>query len=582
MTGTVAAGHVDVDEHVERAATAAPRAFDAAERRPVAAVRPWSALVCGMPEDRTLLVVDWLLLACRSAGLVAQAVPLATGERMPYGMYVEVAADADVEAALGEVPWGAVDLLVAGEHLELVRAIEAGFVDEHVTTVVASCRRAYTSVERDVAPQHVLSEREIDALAERSARAYHAFDGHEVARWYHLPASAQPSLLLGAICGTGITGLDHEAFASAVADLGIDAQLHAEALRRGLRLGRRPGGRVRRPKTPYQFTRKRRALVDHRSRRPFEELVARAEELVHADHVSTLQHAIFRLCEFQGAEWAAVLVDHVADIARAEREANGGAPVDPVSSVVPDAIRSLVAMLVWPDAAWIANRKRRPGRLRELRGAHGITRRDAYELVDHIPLEAHERAAARHPRLRMGALPADTPPLLQPLRIERIRITSVSGAIRLRRLAAAARHRPGSARQRHELDSAHTWLEALHDTLRTDQELARIVARSGTVIEGSGAVREANRATAHAFWGRIVRQAIGIDRAGGAGAEAPIAHRVIPFAWEQLCRSGPLALWEYAAQVLGIALAQARGLEYAETVRLADALCAPRRPVEGA
>ena len=30
--------------------------------------------------------------------------------------------------------------------------------------------------------------------------------------------------------------------------------------------------------------------------------------------------------------------------------------------------------------------------------------------------------------------------------------------------------------------------------------------------------------------------------------------RVIPFAWEQLCRSGPLAMWEYAAQVLGIGL----------------------------
>jgi hypothetical protein len=222
--------------------------------RPVGAVRPWSALVCGLPEDRTLLIVDWLLLACRDAGLVAQAVPLATGDRMPHGMYVEVAADADVEAVLGEVPWGAVDLLVAGEHLELVRAIEAGFVDETATTIVASCRRAFTRVERDVAPQHVLAEREIDALASRSALAYHAFDGHEVARWYHLPAAAQPGLLLGAICGTGITGLDDHSFVRAIADLGIDARLHAEGFRRGIRLGRRAGGRVRRTRTAYQFT----------------------------------------------------------------------------------------------------------------------------------------------------------------------------------------------------------------------------------------------------------------------------------------------------------------------------------------
>ena len=126
-----------------------------------------------------------------------------------------------------------------------------------------------------------------------------------------------------------------------------------------------------------------------------------------------------------------------------------------------------------------------------------------------------------------------------------------------------------------------TWLEALHDSLRTDHELARIVARSGTLVEGSGAVREANRATAHAFWGRIVRQSIAIDRAGGALADAPVARKLVPFAWEQLCRSGHLALWEYAAQVVGIALANARGLSYEETLQLVDALCEPRRPVEG-
>jgi hypothetical protein len=181
----------------------------------------------------------------------------------------------------------------------------------------------------------------------------------------------------------------------------------------------------------------------------------------------------------------------------------------------------------------------------------------------------------------MGGVPADTPPLLQPLRIERIRTTTIAGAMRLRRLASAAKHRSGSARQRHELDTMRTWLEALHDALRTDHELARIVARSGTLVEGSGAVREANRATAHAFWGRIVRQSIAIDRAAGAGAEAPAARKLIPFAWEQLCRSGHLALWEYAAQVVGIALAHARGLSYEDTLQLVDALCEPRRPVEG-
>ncbi|MCW2926700.1 MAG: indolepyruvate oxidoreductase subunit [Thermoleophilia bacterium] len=554
------------------------------ERRAAGVVRPWSALVCGMPDDRTLLVVDWLLLACREAGIVAQAVPLATSDDQPHGMYVEVAADALVEESIGDVPWGAVDLVVAGEHLELMRAIDAGYVDPETTTVVASCRRTFTRVERDVAPQHVLSEREIDATARRASLAYHAFDGPEVAGWYRLPIDAQPGLLLGAVCGTGLTGLDEPAFAAAIDALGIDAELHREAFRRGMRLGRREGGRVRRVKTAYQFTRRRRALVDHRSRRTFEELVARAADLVHAEHLGALQEAIYLLCEFQDAEWASVLVDHVADLARAEREALGVDDVqlvDPHGSIVPDAIRALAAMLVWPDAAWIANRKRSSARIKGIRTGFGLTRRDAFQLVDHVPLDALDLAAARSPRMGAARVNLAVAPLLQPLRVERIETTSVRGALRLRRLAASAARRSGTPRQRLELDTAETWLEAMHDSLRSDHALARIVARSGTIVQGAGAVREANRATAHAFWGRIVRQSLAIDRAAGTPDVPGIAHRVVPFAWEQLCRSGPLALWEYAAQVLGIALAHSRGMAYEQALGLADALCEPRRPVEG-
>jgi indolepyruvate ferredoxin oxidoreductase beta subunit len=544
-------------------------------------VRPWSAIVCGLSEDRTLLVVDWLLLACREAGLVGQAVPLADATDL-HGMYVEIAADAALEGCFGELPWGSVDLVVAGEHLELLRAIDAGFVDPDITTVVSSCRRAFTDVEQVVAPQHVLDEREIDAIAIARSLAYYAFDGHEVARWYGLPAAAQPGLLLGAVFGSEVTGLDEQCFQAAIDTLGIDADLQQAAFGRGTRLGRRAGGRVRRVRTAYQFTRRRRALVDHHSRREFEELVARAEQVVQLEHVPVLQEAIFQLCEFQNSAWAAMLVDHVDAIASAERDLLGELPAAH-RSVVPDSIRSLAAMMVWPDGAWIANRKIRRDRLKQLRAAHGITRRERYDLVEYIPLDALERAASRSRRVPKLANSIDPhlPPLLQPLRVEQIITTTIRGALRLRRLAASSRNRAGSARERLELDSVEAWLQTIHDALRVDHEIALIVARSGTLVQGSGAVREANRATAHAFWGRIVRQSIALDRGAEDGGPS-MAAQLVPFAWEQLCRSGPLALWEYAAQVLGIALARSRGLSIADTRALVDQLCHARRPVEGA
>ncbi|MCZ4496828.1 MAG: indolepyruvate oxidoreductase subunit beta family protein [Thermoleophilia bacterium] len=552
------------------------RSDDLVVQRSHAAIRPWSALVCGLPDDRTLLLVDWIVLACRAAGMVASAVPVAAGDDSPHGMYIEVAPSEEVEEHLGDLPWGAVDLVVAGEHLELMRAIDAGFVSPDLTTVVASCRRSFTHAERVAAPQHVLTEREIDAIATASSLAYHAFDGPEVAQWYRLPSTAQPGLLLGAVCGTGVTGLDEATFRTAIAELGLDARLHVEGFRRGVRLGRRSGGRIRRVRTAYQFTRKRRAAIDNGSRAGFEQLVTRAAEVVHPDHLNALQDAIFLLCEFQDAAWARQLVDHVEEVVRVE-SAQG---IDPASSIVPDVIRSLASLLVWSDAAWVANRKLRSARLKGIRAAHGISRHDAFELVEHIPLDAHDRRASQHPRLRSGTLDPAAPALLQPFRVERLRTTSVSGARRLRKLARSAQFRAGSPRQQREVETVQAWLEALHDSLRADHQLACIVASSGTLVQGGGAVRDANRATAIAFWGRIVRQTLAMDRGNPAG-EPDVARHVIPFAWEQLCRSGPLALWEYAAQVLAIGLAQSRGLAYDDVVRMADTLCRPHRPVTG-
>jgi indolepyruvate ferredoxin oxidoreductase beta subunit len=544
--------------------------------RPAAQLRPWSALVCGLPDDRTMLIVDWLLLACRSAGFVAHAVPVAGDARTPHGVYVEVAADADGELALGAVTWGAVDLVVAGEHLELMRAIDGGFVSREVTTIVASCRRSFTDAERSVAPQYVLTEREIDALAAASSRSYHAFDGPEVARWYHLPPTAQPGLLFGAICGAAITGLDETVCREAIAQLGIDAPLHGAAFGRGIRLGRRAGGRIRRTRTAYQFTRRRRAHIAHASRASFEQLVAHAAELVAPQHLPALQEAIYLLSDFEDADWAGRLVEHVAEFARLERDAQGGIEVDPDQSIMLDVIRSLAALMVWPDAAWVAQRKRRHGRHKDVRATQGITRSDAYELVDHIPLDARDLAASKSSRLPGSASqPPTLPPLLQHVVVRQIRTTTLGGAWAIRRMVASKKLRAGSPRQQLELETVEAWRVALVETLRADHEIARIVAVSGTLVQGSGAVREANRQTAQAFWGRIVRQSIALDRADPAGA-APITRELVPFVWEQLSRSGPLALWEFAAQVLGIAMACARGLPHEQAVAMAHTLCMPR------
>lgn len=572
MTSTIASTHES--EPVASSPRVASENFTLVREEPV--TRPWSALVCGLEDDRTLLIVDWLLLACREAGLFGHA--LTVNDQGLYGMFVEIAADEYAVKDFGEAPWGAVDLVVSGEHLELLRAVSLGYVDSQNTTVISSCSRRFTESERLMSPSFIVSEREIDLATKANAFAYYAFDGYEVAQWYKLPPIAQAGLLLGAIQGSETTGLKEADFESAIADLGIDSGMYLEAFRRGIRLGRREGGRVRKVKTSYQFTRKRRALVDRHSRIKFEELAERAEKLVAKCHVPALQEAIFLLCQFQDAEWAERMLNQLEDILQQERELLGFGP-DPQQSVAGEVIRALSDLMVWPDAAWIANRKINPSRLKRLRSSSGLKQQIAYEINDYIPLTELDREGVRGPRnnkLRASfgvGKNSSLPALLQPLQVEQVNTTTLRGALQLRRMSRSARYREGSPRQRLEIDSLEMWLQTLHDALRVDHQLAKIVAASGTLVQGAGAVREANRTTAHTFWGRVVRQVIAVDRYAQS-TDARAAQMVIPYVWKELCRSGALALWEYAEQILGISMAHARGVSYEDTLKCFERMCA--------
>ncbi|MBC7644588.1 MAG: hypothetical protein H7123_05625, partial [Thermoleophilia bacterium] len=64
--------------------------------------RIWTALIVGVPGDRTMLIVDWLMLACRTHGMIARAIPLGSTRGGLHGMFIEMAAtgDGDAEQAL--------------------------------------------------------------------------------------------------------------------------------------------------------------------------------------------------------------------------------------------------------------------------------------------------------------------------------------------------------------------------------------------------------------------------------------------------------------------------------------------------
>jgi hypothetical protein len=333
-------------------------------------------------------------------------------------------------------------------------------------------------------------------------------------------------------------------------------------------MGRRDGGRVRRTLTAAQFIRKRRGSVERRERAGFEALIARVENEFVAEHRSVVRSAVHTLVDYHSASYAAQLVDHIAAVAR--DEAATGRIEHPDDSIVPVATRHLTTIMAYVDLAHVAHVKLRRDRLPQLRKRHGIARGTVYTVRDTIPMDAYERAQLALPALAERVDPTGSP-LLCATRNDVITTTSITGALKLRRLRALRGRRERSNRHLLELQAAESYVRAVREALVVDQRIARMVADSGGLIDGFGPARAASRATATTFWGRIACQVIAIDRAGGDSAFT-VTNLILPHVLDQIGTSGPLALWESAGRVLGIALHHARSADHDEAVQFARAL----------
>ncbi len=527
------------------------------------AIAPWTMLVVGSPGDGTMLLVDWLMMACAQLGCAARAVPIAATPDRPHGMIVEVASSCSDLERLPAVPSTAADVMIAGEHLELARAVAAGWVSPERTVVIASCVRSYSQLERVVAPEHVVREAEIDAMLRDSSRHYVAFNGPQVAGWYSMPSRVQPGLLLGALVGTGMTPVSQEAAQAAVARIGIDVEMHVAALRRGIRLGKRPGGRVQRALTAQQFVRKRRGSLPRSERAGFEALISRVEASFSSSLHAQLRESVVRLVDYHDCTHGSAYLDRCSYVL-----GSGDVPDDIALTFV----RNLAHLMICQDPAYAAHMKLQRGRLASVRRSLRISRNEPYSLVDAIVVERDERIAGWLAR-RRGSVIHERGPILgdAPQQI-RCDATSIRGVRKLRRLARQRVYRRESARFEREMETVEAYVACMNQVVVGAPDLMRIVAESGSMVQGSAAVRLATAEAGRAFWGRIVRQAVTIDQSR-QNDEVPVANIIVPHVWKHMCETGPLALWEYCGGVVGIAMQHSRGARHEQVLAWARALC---------
>src|SRR5690606_14007941 len=139
--------------------------------------------------------------------------------------------------ALNAAP-GEVDVMVASELLETVRAIQTGYVSQDRTVLIASRSRVYTVDEKSAMGDGRLDVERMESVARKFAKRALIADFAASAA----AAKCQPNaVLLGTIAGSGALPISVEAFRSAIESEGKAVEANLRGFEAGLALAKDGG-----------------------------------------------------------------------------------------------------------------------------------------------------------------------------------------------------------------------------------------------------------------------------------------------------------------------------------------------------
>lgn len=439
--------------------------------------RPTTILVAALGGEGGGVLTQWIVEAALQAGYPVQStsIPGVAQRTGATTYYVEIhpeptAALAGRRPIMNLAPVaGCIDLLIASELLEAVRAAQAGYVNRGRTTVIASTSRALTNREKGAMGDGRENDgRLIDALVANSRR-HVGFDMNDEARAARTVISA---VMFGAVAGSGVLPFDRTHCEAAIraSGKGVDASLDGFA--RG-----------------YSHAVGRPDLIDARmSASLVVAPTAPTDTEWPRDVRDIVGHGIERLVDYQDRRYADLYVERVSRVLALEDR------LDPTGThghrLTHETARFLALWMAFDDVVRVADLKTRAeryGRIRQEVGAgddelvtvHDFFKPRVAEVAGALPARLSQRVAAwEAARLRRGKAPLAFPLAL--------RSDSRVGHLALRAVASMRRWRLASQRYASEQAAIEHWLNAIERVAAIGWQPAHALALCGRLIKGYG------------------------------------------------------------------------------------------------
>lgn len=459
---------------------------------PNSTIQPITLLVAALGGEGGGVLAEWLVDLATAAGHPAQStsIPGVAQRTGATTYYVEIHPKTFVELggrnpvlSLAPVP-GCIDLMVASELLEAVRAIQNGFVSRERTRLVTSSQRTLTTFEKMAPGDGRFSSERLIEVAVANSRQLTTLDVAALAR----AAGTVPSaVLFGAVAASGVLPFERAAFEEVIraSGRGVETSLKGFALAfEHCHPALGADNATRDAASPKPTT---------RSHPP----VATKSEATHSGYshgnlpaesdLVKLGHA--RVVEFQDEAYGELYRQRVERLRASEQHADsqgrhGGA-------LTREGARFLALWMAFDDVIRVADLKSRASRFAHMRAEAGAGAGDVLRIADHFKPGIAELAglfpqglasrllAWESRRQRDGKLP-----LALPLKL---RTDTVSGFLGLRLLASLRGWRRRGSRYAEEQVLIEQWLTAVETAAVRDWHAAFELAICARLIKGYGA-----------------------------------------------------------------------------------------------
>jgi indolepyruvate ferredoxin oxidoreductase, beta subunit len=456
--------------------------------------RPFRLCVAALGGEGGGVLADWLIGIAEAEGYLVQStsVPGVAQRTGATIYYLEFFPRAEAQRlgrepimALMPVP-GDVDCVVASELAEAGRAIQRGLVDPRQTTLIASSHRSYSIYEKIAMGEGAADAAGLVELARNHARRLILFDMEAVAAQHH---SVVSSVLLGAICGSGVLPFKRQAFEAAITRSAISVATNLAAFADAC--GRAASGAATATADlAAGDSRAHFAPVPKEARSPgLQPLLERVRRLPEEVQPLALE-GVRRAIDYQDPAHAAFYLTRLERISALDAAADGSGRRE--QTLTAAVARSLALWMTFEDTIRVADLKTRSARFARVREEIRAQPGQLFGITEFMKPRVAEIAgtlpAALGERLRRS--PGATRLLGRWTGGKRVRTGTVGGFLLLYILSGCKRWRRGTLRYREENARIEDWLGRIERLAPAHYELAVELARAQRLIKGYGETHE--------------------------------------------------------------------------------------------